>query len=153
MNGTSWLVFAGIAAALWCLYSGKGKRTVPGHSHSGNRRHVARHEGGHFVTAKAVGGTVRSAHLSSGSNPHGMVHATVPNAKAEITFLLAGRAAAPGVGCSTDVTLAKKTLREFPRHQRSAVWTECERAARRIVASRGGEIARVADRLDKNGHL
>lgn len=153
MNGTSWLVFAGIATVLWCLYTGKGKRTVPGHSHGGTRRHVARHEGGHYVAAKVVGGKVRSAHVTNGKNPSGLVHATLPNARASIVFLLAGQAAAGGHGCSDDLAEARRELREFPRAQRKTVWAECQRDARRIVASRGGEIARVADRLDKNGHL
>lgn len=154
VNG--YLLLALIVLAVWCLCSGKSRtgRVAHGHVHSGRRPLVARHEAGHYVAARAVGGRVHSAELTAGNSPSGLVQATVPDARASITFLMAGRAAAgTRSGCSADDAQVRRELREFPSAERSKVRRECERDARRIVSSSRGEIRRIANRLDRNGSL
>lgn len=152
MNGVVGLAVIGFI--VWCLCSkGGGGKPVPGHFHGGNRRQVARHEAGHYVATKAVGGRVHSAELSDGNRPSGMVWSTLPNARADIVFLMAGRSAGgSGSGCAGDDQLIARTLREFPARDRGRIRRMCQAEADRIVASRGGEIRRIADRLDRNGH-
>ena len=155
VNG--YLALALIVLAVWCLRSGKSARTgraASGHVHSGRRGLVARHEAGHYVVARKVGGRVHSADLTSGATPSGLVQATVPDARASITFLMAGRAAAgTRSGCSADDAEVRRTLREFPSAERGQVRRECERDARRIVSSSRGEIRRIASRLEQEGTL
>lgn len=140
-----------IVFVAWCLCSGSKSRTVVGHSHGGNRRVRATHEAGHYVAAKAVGGYVAGAELTRHG---GVVHAkNLPNAQAQATFLLAGRyAAGTGQGCSGDDDAAAAAINEYPARERARRRAAAERDARRIVNSRRGEIRRIAERLDKNGH-
>ena len=172
MNG-----FVGLCVvllAVWCLCSsGSGStagRSIPrrgltGHVHSGPRSTVATHEGGHVVVARGVGGRVKSARIYSDGS--GLVTWTgagktdyeqVVNA---VAFLQGGRyAAGTSEGCgdgwlfkSGDALSVEQVLKYLPTDQRAKARAEGERKGARIVSSRGGEIARVADRLDQRGRI
>lgn len=143
MNGNGLLGLLIIAAMIWCFCSG-GKRSATGHFHGGRgmSRTRATHEAGHYVAGRAVG-------ASTTIRPDGNVDARgLPNARAQIVFQLAGRyAAGTGAGCSGDDASIRAALNEYPADQRARVMRGAEREARRIVASRRGEISRIADAL------
>ena len=156
MNG--FIGLAVIVLVLWCLMSsGKRRpRPVAGHSHAGTRRSTARHEAGHVVAARKVGGRVKSANVYD--NGGGLVTWTGVNGTdreqvvANIAFLRAGRyAAGTGAGCGGDDATVRQLLRYLPTTDRAAAKREGEAEARRIVSSSRGEIRRIATHLDKKG--
>jgi Peptidase M50B-like len=154
-DGGGWLVGALAVAAL--LTAG-GRLAIGGHLHGGPRSVVARHEAGHVVAARAVGGRVKSAQVYG--NGGGLVRWTGIHGSereqvvANIAFLRAGAyAAGTREGCSGDDASVRQMLKYLPPAERSAALREGEAQGRRIVASRQGEIARVADRLDEKGRL
>lgn len=131
---------------------------VAGHIHGGTRHRTARHEAGHWVAAKAVGGRPTSATIHN--NGGGFVSWTGTRGSdrqqvvAAVAFLDAGRRAlGSSEGCSGDKDSIRATLRYLPSAERSAARREGEAWARRIVSSRSGEIRRVASRLDQHGRL
>jgi hypothetical protein len=128
-----------------------GGRYVAGHAH-GQRKFIARHEGGHAVAAKAVGGQVTSAWLT---DDEGLVRARIPDDPVKVVaFLAAGRAAvSSGRGCSADDAAIRAELRSVPSAQRGQVRRDGVRLARRITSSRAGEVNRVAARLNEKGQL
>jgi hypothetical protein len=153
------LVSAGVLAFLiWTSLPG-GARAVPGHSHSGTRARVARHEAGHVVAARAVNGRVTSAALhSTGGGLVQWYHRSHPGEEKlrqhNITFLLAGEyAAGTGAGCSGDRSAVRSELRRLPSKDRGRVMSRAKSDARRIVSARSGEINRIAKRLDEKGKL
>lgn len=143
MSGFFALVLIGLA--LWCLCSAAG-RAATGHFHGGRGMSHTRamHEAGHYVAGRAVGASV--AMRSDGDvDARGL-----PNAKAQIIFLLAGGiAAGTGSGCSGDYANARRALQEYPLGERDRMWARAQAEARRIVASNRGEIRRVAERLER----
>jgi hypothetical protein len=128
-----------------------GGRYVTGHAH-GERKQVAKHEAGHAVAAKAVGGYVKSAWMT---DDQGLVHARMPNDPVKrVAFYAAGRAAvSSGRGCSDDDAAIRGVLGEVPSKHRGQVKREGIRLARQIVSSRRGEIRRYAARLNEKGRL
>ena len=158
MNGTVWLL-------LGCLFVGwlvsrrvGGASGVAGHVHGGERATIATHEAAHVVTARAVGGTVTSARM----NDHGgRVKWTMPDPNSlavevtqKVAFLRAGEyAAGRDGGCGGDRASVRQQLRRLPSGQRGVVLRAGEQRARQIVASRRGEITRVAARLNERGRL
>lgn len=156
-----WLVqgLAGLAASIASPVPALGGRyvAVHGHAHgtsSNYRRKIAKHEAGHAIAAKAVGGSVLSATLYAGEGG-GLVQARLPNdPKAALIFLHAGQAAVnSSEGASADNDEFRKVLREVPSKDRSRVKAEAKREARRIVSSRSGEISSYARKLDERGRL
>lgn len=147
MSGFVGLVF--IAFVLWCLCS-SGSRAATGHFHGGSRRTRAMHEAGHYVAAKAVGGSVAGARVTGSG---GYVNArNLPNAKAQIIFQLAGGiAAGTGAGCSDDYASARRALQEYPPGERDRVWRQAQAEAQRIVSSNKREIRQVAEKLHHDG--
>jgi len=156
MNGTAWLF-------LFCLFVGwlvarrtSGTASTAGrmvniHGHGGDRPTIAIHEAGHVAGALGVGGKVLSATMTDTT---GLVRAKVPDAKTAITFLAAGAAAAGTKrGADHDEAEIRRTLREFPRDQRTQVEREARADASRIVRSRAAAIRRDAARLDERGRL
>jgi hypothetical protein len=157
MSGTVWLLLGCLAVGWWVAYGRSGKsaatsgRMVSIHGHGSDRPTIAVHEAGHVAGAIGVGGRVRSARMNDNS---GLVQATVPDAKAAITFLAAGAAAA-GTKCGADhdEALIRKTLKEYPRAERAGVEREARADAARIVRSRSAQIRRNAARLNERGRL
>lgn len=155
-----WLVqgLAGIAATVAAPAPALAGRyvAVQGHAHgsgSGLRRKIAKHEAGHAIAAKALGGSVVSAQLFDG-NRGGVVRAQLPNARAHAAFLLAGQYAVnSSEGASADNAALRQVLREFPSNERGRVRSEAKREARRIVSNRSGEIRSYARKLDERGRL
>jgi hypothetical protein len=149
----------GLAAAavlgmlIWTSLPGGGRdRVLTGHGH-GTRKLISRHEGGHAVAAKALGGRVRYAWLTDDS---GYVAATLPDSDQTkaVAFLAAGRyAVGTGRGCSADDAAIRKVLREVPSTHRAQVKRDGIRLAKRITSSRAGEIKRYARKLDEKGRL
>ncbi|MHA6626860.1 hypothetical protein ACU61A_15605 [Pseudonocardia sichuanensis] len=141
-----------------CLLAGRRSapaargRYVSGHAH-GERALIARHEAGHAVVTKALGGRVRSAEVGDG---WGLVQAELPDddpVKA-VAFLRAGReAVGTGRGCSADDDAIRKELRRVPSRERGQVKRDGIRLARREVAKRRGEIKRYGRELDERGRL
>lgn len=145
-----------VAAVLWVgtapgSPAPAGARYVSGHSH-GLRKFIAKHEGGHVVAAKAVGGRVTSAWMT---DDEGLVQARIPDEPVKVVaFLAAGRAAVnSGRGCSADDAEIRKELRRVPSRDRAQVKRDGLRLARRITSSRSGEVKRFADRLIEKGRL
>jgi hypothetical protein len=128
-----------------------GGRYVAGHAH-GERKLISRHEAGHAVVARAVGGRVRSATMTDND---GLVRARIPDDPVKVVaFLAAGRyAAGTGRGCSADYAAIRKELRGVPSKHRGQVKCDGLRLARRTVAARSGEIRRSAARLSQHGRL
>ena len=154
-NAGGWLVAALVVAG---LLTTTGRLAIGGHLHAGTRSTTARHEAGHVVAARAVGGRVKSAQVHG--NGGGLVRWTGIHGSereqvvANIAFLRAGRyAAGTGEGCGGDDESVRKMLKYLPPAERSAALREGEAQGRRIVASRQGEINKVADRLDERGRL
>lgn len=143
MSGFIGLAF--IALVLWCLCSAAG-RAATGHFHGGRGMSHTRamHEAGHYVAGRAVGASV--AMRSDGDvDARGL-----PNAKAQIVFLLAGGiAAGTGAGCPWDYANARRALQEYPPGERDRIWARAQAEAQRIVSSRRGEIRRVAGKLER----
>lgn len=147
-----------VAVILLVLRARSGRVSVVGHIHGGTRQRTARHEAGHWVAAKAVGGRPTSATIHN--NGGGFVSWTGTQGSdrqqvvAAVAFLDAGRRAlGSSEGCSGDKNSIRATLRYLPSAERSAARREGEAWARRIVSSRSGEIRRVAARLDQHGRL
>lgn len=131
---------------------------VRGHVHgrgSGLRRLIAKHEAGHAVAARALGGQVLSATVSP-TGDAGLVQARFHenDPVKVIAFLKAGQyAVGTSSGAGADDAAIRAELRTVPREDRSRVRREAERTARRIVSSRSGEIRRDAARLNEKGAL
>lgn len=131
---------------------------VHGHAHGATgsrlRRKIAKHEAGHAVAARALGGRVVSAVVYDGGQG-GLVQARLPSEpQAAVTFLLAGQYAVnSSEGAGADNDLIRKVLREVPSRDRAQVKTDAKKHARRIVSSRRGEIRRDARQLDEKGRL
>ena len=161
--GTAVNGFIGLAVivlVVYCMCSGKSRtsRVPSGHAHSGTRARVAKHEAGHVVAARRVGGRVKSADVYAGGG--GLVTWTGINGSereqvvANIAFLRAGRyAAGTGAGCSGDDAAVRQMLRYLPTTDRAAAQRAGEAEARRIVSSNRGEIRRIANHLDRKGSL
>lgn len=151
-----------ILGGLALLVVRRASTGAPGHGHGHTRESVARHEAGHVVAARAVGGRVLSARVDDGgwlSGPSGRVEWDMSGrplraeVEGNVAFLAAGRHAGPGSGCSGDMAAIDRQIRRLPAAQRSAVRRAGESRARQIVSSRRGEIARTAARLDERGRL
>jgi hypothetical protein len=150
---------AAVAVLAWLIWNvppgGKSPaaagRVVTGHGH-GARKFIARHEGGHAVAAKAVGGRVTSAWMT---DSEGAVSARIPNdPTSRVAFAAAGRyAVGSGRGCSDDDAAIRRILREVPSKQRGQVRRDGIRLARRITSSRSGEIKAYARKLESKGRL
>ncbi|MHA6623905.1 hypothetical protein ACU61A_00715 [Pseudonocardia sichuanensis] len=131
---------------------------VHGHAHGATgsrlRRKIAKHEAGHAVAARALGGRVLSAVVYDGDRG-GLVHARLPGEpQAAVTFLLAGQYAVnSSEGAGADNDAIRKVLREVPSKDRAQVKAHAKKHARRIVSSRSGEIRRDARTLDEKGRL
>lgn len=152
---------------LFCLFVGwlVARRTgagsaagTPGHSHGGDRTHIATHEAGHVVAAAEVGGTVTRVRMDSGGGIVEWRHNSNPTLVQEVTanvaFLRAGEyAAGTRRGCGDDRAEVRAQLKRLPRTQQATVERAGDRWGRRITASRRGEIARVAARLNERGRL
>jgi hypothetical protein len=125
-------------------------RMAVGHAH-GDRGVIARHEAGHVAAARAVGGQVISA---TASNSEGLVRAVVPDVRASVTFLRAGRyAAGTRRGCGGDECAERAELRDVPRGERRQLVRDADRDARRIVRQYSGQIGRDARTLEQRGRL
>lgn len=125
-------------------------RMVSGHAH-GPSRTIARHEAGHVAAVRAVGGRVVSANADADG---GLVRAVVPDVRASVTFLRAGRyAAGTSRGCSGDEASIRAELRDVPRSERGRLLREADRDARRIVRQHAGQIRRDAATLGRRGTL
>lgn len=163
MDGSTALVIVLLVVAWLGLRSGaatSGRASagrmvaVRAHSHGGGRATIARHEAGHAVAARALGGRVRSAEMDDHS---GLVQAVLPtdDPGAAITFLRAGQyAAGTNRGAGADDDEVRRILRkEVPAVDRAAVRKAAERRARQIVRSRKGQIRRDAKTLGEKGRL
>jgi hypothetical protein len=137
------------------LRMGPAARSAAGHSHGDDLATVRRHEAGHVVAGRAVGGRIRSARVSrwSGSgwvdwDPPQWPIRDAAGAQAQLTFLMAGElAAGNSEGCGYDRASVEHFLRAVPAGQRGRVRSAASSHARRIVSSRRAEIDRVARRL------
>jgi hypothetical protein len=158
MSGTAWL-FVGCLAVGWLIVRSKPKGGgVTGHVHGGRRSVVARHEAGHVVAARAVGGRVRSADIHTDGGGLVTWEMTAQpldeEVRSNITFLRAGQyAAGTGEGCRPDQRSVTRQVRRLPSSERAAALRDGEREARRIVSGRRGEIRRIARHLDERGSL
>jgi hypothetical protein len=157
--GAGVAVLAVVGGASSGRFSGGRYVSVQGHAHgsgssSALRRKIARHEAGHAVAARAVGGSVISATLYAGESG-GLVQARLPgDPKAALIFLHAGQAAvSSSEGAGADNDLFRKVAREVPSKDRGRVSAEAKREARRIASSRSGEINSYARKLDERGRL
>lgn len=151
--GAGVLLVGGLVVAV-AARGGGGRATsgrmVAGHAH-GTRRLIARHEAGHVAAARAVGGRVISA---TADDREGLVRAQVPDVRASITFLRAGRyAAGTRRGCWGDEQAERAELRDVPRGERRQLVRDADRDARRIVREHRGQIRRDARTLERTGRL
>ena len=151
-----WLVVLAAAAGAWAWGKARGGgrvasgRAVVRHAH-GDRRTIAWHEAGHVVAARAVGGR---GHSAVASDTEGLVQATVPDVRASVTFLRAGRyAAGTRRGCWGDEQAERAELRDVPRADRGQLVRDADRDARRIVRQHRGQIRRDAAALESRGRL
>lgn len=154
--GLAALAAAGVLTlALGGRSSGRfaGGRSVSVHGHAHGPRAVHKHEAGHAVAARALGGSVISAEVYD--NGGGLVQAYIPSGPLPAaTFLYAGQiAAGTTAGAGADNDLIRRELRELPSAERDRVRAQARRDARRIVNSRSGEIRRDAARLNERGRL
>lgn len=130
-----------------------GRMGVKMHGHGvGGRALIARHEAGHAVAAKALGGRVESAVMTDHG---GLVRARIPAGPlSAVTFLLAGQIAAGTTeGAGGDNDLVRKELRAVPGSERGQVRRDAAAAASRIVSSHGGAITAYARKLNDKGRL
>lgn len=139
-----------IVRSFFRMHTPVGGRMMTGHGHGTNL--IRTHEGGHYVAAKEMGGSVTSATVTSNG---GLVRARIPNKPENaIAFWLAGQyAAGTSEGASEDNRLIRKELNRLPKDQRKAVEEKGKRMARSIVNSNGGAIKKVARRLGEKGKL
>lgn len=131
------------------------RSTVTGHGHGDTRRSIARHEAGHALAARQLGGRVRSARMYSGTRG-GLVQATLPNGSplAVVTFLVAGQIAAEtSEGSGGDNHHIRQELRGLPSAQARRIRSQATRDARRMVARNPGQLNRDAARLEEAGRL
>lgn len=135
------------------FFARRATRTATGHAHVGPLSLSARHEAGHMVAARYVGGHVTSAQLYRDGG--GFVQARIPDKpQSVVTFLLAGAlAAGTDRGAEDDFAAVDRELSEVPIGERSRVLRDARADARRIVSRRAEEIARDAERLEQNGRL
>jgi hypothetical protein len=151
-GGGAVLVLA-LAGAGLLLVTARG-RAIQGHTHAGDRPLSARHEAGHAVVARGLGGRVRSGTLNRDGT--GYVDAELPddNPRDVVAFLVAGQVAAGTTrGAGGDERLIRAELRRVPRAQRAGVRRDATRDARRILSSRSGEVRRDAATLMRKGRL
>jgi hypothetical protein len=152
------VIGAALAGILLYLLTGstRGRSTggrsvvVHGHAHTGHRASL--HEAGHVAGARGVGGRVKSARVYRDGS--GLVRAEVPDAKSAIVFLYAGQAAqGDPEGATGDDALIQRTLREFPRRDRSSVLADAQGEAHRIVRRDVRQIQRDKEKLDRRYRL
>lgn len=158
-NGFGTLLAAGIALGAVALlvvlrtaFSSIGGREI-GHSHAGPRRAAARHEAGHVVVTRAVGGHVSSAWIRNDGS--GLVRGSLPdNPEKEIAALLAGQLAeGSSVGAGWDNAAINSRLKRLPANQRAGVLSRAKGRARSALFWRGGQVTSIENRLYKNGSL
>lgn len=152
--GVAALVLAGLTvAARW----GGGRSSTRGgvaHVHGGQREEIARHEAGHAVAARAVGGRVTSARIYHGDRG-GLVQARLPEGPLPaVTFLLAGQVAAGTTrGAGADNAAIRRELRGMPGPDARRIRRQATRDAHRILARHSGALHRDAATLTRKGHL
>lgn len=169
MSGDALIIVVLAGIALWGFSKAKPSKSaapsagryiaVKGHAHgpasTSTRRLIAKHEAGHAVAARALGGKVVSAEVYD-DGEGGMVWARLPSNSAEdaVAFLLAGQiAAGTSRGSSADNAAIRAELRTVKGSERSQVRRDATRSARRIVSKNSGQIRRDAATLDKHGRL
>lgn len=142
------LAVSGVAVLSW-----SPRRGVAGHSHPGPLTRSARHEAGHVVAARRLGGKVLSARLRR--NGGGFVDARIPDGPGPaVTFLLAGQiAAGTKQGAGLDDAAVAAELRGVPAGERGRVLRKATREAHRVVSAEAAEIAEVAEHLQRRGRL
>lgn len=151
--GTLFIVLL-VVFVLMRLFSGGDGREVRGHGHAGNRPRSARHEAGHVVVARGLGGRVRSATLEP--DGRGFVDATLPgdDPQSAVAFLVAGQlAAGTRRGAGDDEAAIARELRRVPRSERADVRRAAEAQAARILAAESERVRRDAHRLMRDGRL
>lgn len=131
----------------------QARRAVNGHAHAGPVSLSARHEAGHMAGADYVDGRVLSARLYPDGS--GRVRARIPDdPQAEVTFLLAGAAAAgTDEGAEFDFAAVEEVLADVPACERNGILRRSRRDAERIASSYADEIERNAALLQKHGRL
>jgi hypothetical protein len=147
------VVAAGLVVAVRLSGRPAGRGGVA-HVHGGQREDIARHEAGHAVAARAVGGRVTSARIYSGDRG-GLVQARIPEGPMPaVTFLIAGQiAAGTTAGAGADNAAIRRELRGLSGADARRLRVQATRDARRILARRSGELRRDTDTLIRKGHL
>jgi hypothetical protein len=151
--GVAALVVAGLVLAARLSGRSAGHGGVA-HVHGGQREDIARHEAGHAVAARAVGGRVTSARIYSGDRG-GLVQTRLPQGPLPaVTFLIAGQiAAGTTTGAGADNAAIRRELRGMSGGDARRVRTQATRDATRILARRSSEVDRNTDTLIRKGHL
>jgi hypothetical protein len=152
--GVAALVLAGLALMVATRARvGAGAGRVA-HVHGGLRGEIARHEAGHAVAARALGGKVLSAQIYRGDRG-GLVQARIPAGPLPaVTFLLAGQVAAGTTrGADADNAEIRRELRGLPRAEQRHITRTATRDARRIVARHGARLRRDTATLTERGRL
>jgi hypothetical protein len=112
---------------------------------------TARHEAGHVVAARRIGGRVTSAVVNRDGSGYVRVSGMASAAK-RIGFLRAGEYAIhSGRGASADRAAVRAILREVPKADRARVLREGERIGR--SAARSSKVSGVASKLARDGRL
>lgn len=129
-----------------CMFKGSAVARLVGGSMQ--QRDIARHEGGHYVTAQYCGGSGTRANLWPGG---GYTSTSARLTVAEhVAFLRAGEyAIGSGKGASWDRNKAASLLRSLPADQRAEASAEADRIVRRAYS--GGRVDRIAQRLLDHG--
>lgn len=156
MNGASWLVFAGIIIAIWCLRG--SRKTIVAHVHATDDLHAAaRHEGGHAAVGKHLGGRVGTARIYPDGSGYVKVHEPsrgwTPAERAAVSL---GGALGEGTSiearqCSSDKANLNAHLKRVPGKRRAAEKAEAYRLARQGLSAQSGTANSIANKLIKKG--
>ena len=146
------LISVVVAVVLW--KTAGSPRAVTAHVHGGTTRDIARHEAGHVVVIKNLGGKVDRAEAHE---DWGFVEGRPPRGAKpvhDIAVAAAGQVAAgTNRGCAWDDSLIEDALRRVPRRERDQTRKDGFDLAAQIIRDRAGEMRRYEKRLYEKGRL
>jgi hypothetical protein len=161
-HGAQLLAGTCVLAAGWMLLGGHRKRVYRSHrqrqfskrnASPGYMRETARHEAGHAIVARRLGGYVYKVIIRPDGSGATYIR-KMSSLVHEVAVSYAGEyAAGTSRGCSGDHALTRAYLRMAPNSERARVHREGRALARRMVSRHSGAINSMAKRLLEKGQV
>lgn len=134
-------------------HSHRQRRFSKRNADPGYMKTTARHEAGHAIVARKLGGYVYKVVIRPDGSGTTYVK-KMGSLVEEVAVTYAGEyAAGTSRGCSGDHALTRAYLRMAPNSERARVHREGKALARRMVSRHSGAINSMANKLLERGHV